>query len=42
MMLREFDDAAPAADIQSVAESAETIGSSQPDSQPEPRVQAIL
>ena len=41
--LREFDDAAPAADIQSVAESAETIGSSQPDSQPEPaRVQAIL
>lgn len=33
-LLGEFDDAAPAADIQSVAESAETIGSSQPDSQP--------
>lgn len=34
-LLGEFDDVAPAADIQS-AESAETIGSSQPDSQPEP------
>ena len=30
-LLGEFDDAAPGADIESVAESAETIGSSQPE-----------